>query len=330
MLILNEKDLTTLFTMADAIDAVKEAFRLQSLGRVEAPVRQRLAGAAPGDALLFMPGSVNDQQQAGIKIVSVFPGNRSQGRPVVSATMLVLDSHTGEALCLMDGTALTQLRTGAGAGAATDLLARPDARVAALFGTGGQAARQLEALLTVRPLEEVRVFSRTPESREAFAQAMVTRFGEPFGVRIRAVSSADEAVEGADIVSAATTSHTPVFDGRRVQKGAHVNGSGSFTLDMQELDEALIGTCDRLYIDGWEACLEEAGDIMIPMAAGVFDRSRVTGELGQLLLGQVPGRTAPEQVTVFKSVGIAPQDTVTADRIYRAALARGVGQRADL
>lgn len=330
MLILNEKDLCALFSMADALAAVKDAFRMQSQGLVEAPVRQRLDGAAPGDAMLFMPGSVNERQQAGIKIVSVFPGNRALGKPVVSATMLLLDSHTGEALCLMDGTALTQLRTGAGAGAATDLLARADSKIAALFGTGGQAARQLEALLTVRALEEVRVYSRTQAQCHAFAAEMAARFGERHGVTIRSVVSSDEAVEGADIISAATSSHTPVFDGKRTGKGAHVNGSGSFTLGMQELDESLIASCDRLYIDAWEACEEEAGDIMIPMQAGVFDRSRITGELGQLILGQIPGRTAPDQITVFKSVGIAPQDTVTADRIYRAALARGIGQQVSL
>lgn len=330
MLILNGKDISALFTMKEAIDAAKDAFRMQSAGMVEAPVRQKLLGEKEQDCILFMPGSVGERKTAGIKIVSVFPGNKALNRPVVSATMLVLDSHTGETLCLLDGTALTQLRTGAAAGAATDILARPDAKIAALFGAGGQAMRQLEALLTVRNLEEVRVYSRSPEQRKDFACAMDKLFGETYSVRILAADTADYAIEGADIISAATTSFTPVFDGSLVKPGAHVNGSGSFTLSMQELDETLIRTCDKLYIDAWDACEEEAGDIIIPMKAGKFGRERVNGELGELIMGKIPGRTSEKEITVFKSVGIAPQDIVTADRIYRAALAKGVGQKVEM
>ncbi len=330
MLILNKKDIARLFTMKDAIHAAKDAFRLQSAGQVDAPVRQKLTGEKDQDCILFMPGSVEDRKKAGIKIVSVFPGNKEINRPVVSATMLVLDSQRGETLCMMDGTALTQLRTGAASGAATELLARPDARTGALFGSGGQAARQLEAMLTARRLEEVRVFSRNSHEREAFAGAMQALFGETFGVHIIAAGSADEAVDGADIISTATTSFTPVFDGARVKPGAHINGVGSFTLSMQELDETLISTCDRLYIDAWDACEEEAGDIIIPMKAGKFGRERITGELGELILGKIPGRTSENEITVFKSVGIAPQDIVTADRIYRAALEQGVGQKVEI
>ncbi len=330
MLLLNANHIGNLFTMKEAIAAAKDAFRLQSSGLVEAPVRQKLLGENEQDCILFMPGSVDARKTAGIKIVSVFPGNRDINRPVVSATMLVLDSHTGETLCLLDGTSMTQLRTGAAAGAATDLLALPDAKIGALFGTGGQAIRQLEAMLTVRKLEEVRVYSRSPEQRKAFATAMSTQFGESHSVRIIAVETADQAVEGADIISTATTSFAPVFNGALVKPGAHINGSGSFTLSMQELDETLISTCDKLYIDAWDACEEEAGDIIIPMNAGKFGRERITGELGELIMGKIPGRTSEKEITVFKSVGIAPQDIVTADRIYRSALAKGVGQKVEM
>lgn len=330
MLILTEKDMTQLFTMKDAIAAVKDAYRLQSSGQTEAPVRQKLSGTNPRDCFLFMPASVEQGGKAGIKILSVFPGNAALGRPVISATMFLLDCQTGEALCLMDGAALTQLRTGAATGAATDLLANPDSRIAALFGTGGQSERQLEAMLTVRNLDEVRIYSRNPVQRQSFTAAMAHRFSEAFGTRIVEAGSPDAALDGADIVTCATSSSTPVFDGALIRPGTHVNGVGSFTLGMQELDETLITTCDRLYIDAWDACEEEAGDIMIPLNAGRFDKNRITGELGDLLLGKIPGRMAPEEITVFKSVGIAPQDTVTADRIYRRALAQGIGQNISL
>lgn len=330
MLILTEKDITALFTMTDAIDAVKEAYRLQSTGNTEAPVRQKLSGAAPQDAFLFMPASVDGGNKAGIKILSVFPGNRALNRPVIAASMFLLDCHTGEALCIMDGAALTQLRTGAATGAATDLLARPDAKIAALFGTGGQSERQLEAMLNVRDLDEVRIYSRNAAQRQAFTAAMDQRFSGAFRARIIEAHSPEAALVGADIVTCATSSTTPVFDGSLIEPGTHVNGIGSFTLGMQELDETLISTCDRLYIDAWDACEEEAGDIMIPLNAGRIGRSRITGELGELLLGSVPGRQSPQEITVFKSVGIAPQDIVTADRIFQKALALGVGQNISL
>ncbi len=330
MLILTEKDITGLFTMKEAIAAVKDAYRLQSAGETEAPVRQKLAGADQQDCFLFMPASVENGGKAGIKILSFFPGNKAHNRPVISATMLLLDCHTGETLCMMDGAALTKIRTGAATGAATDLLADPNARVAALFGTGGQAELQLEAMLTVRSLEEVRIYSRNAQQRQAFAAEMALRFSEAFSVRIVEAVSPEAAVIGAQIITCATSSHTPVFDGALVSPGTHVNGVGSFTLNMQELDETLIGTCDRLYIDAWDACEEEAGDIMIPLNAGRIDKNRITGELGNLILGKIPGRGTPQDITVFKSVGIAPQDIVTADRIYRAALAQGVGQHITL
>lgn len=326
MRILTEKDIHALFTMKDAITAVKDAYRLQSSGQTEAPVRQRLSAADPQDCFLFMPGSVENGRKTGIKILSVFPGNRAHNRPVISAAMMLLDAHTGEILCLMDGAAVTQLRTGAATGAATELLANTGAKIAALFGSGGQAASQLEAMLAVRPLEEVRIYSRDAAQRQAFTEAMAQRFAGTWKGRLLAAGSPEEAVKNADIITCATSSHVPVFDGSLVKPGAHVNGVGSFTLGMQELDEALISTCDRLYIDAWDACEEEAGDIMIPLQAGKFGKDRITGELGELILGKIPGRAHENEITVFKSVGIAPQDTVTADRIYRAAVERGVGQ----
>ncbi len=326
MLILTKENIQSLFTMKDAIEAVKEAYQLQSSGQTEAPVRQKLVGADPSNCFLFMPGSVETGQKAGIKIVSVFPSNMTSTRPVVSATMLLLDCHTGETLCLMEGSSLTQLRTAAATGVATDLLANRDATIAALFGTGGQAESQLEAMLTVRNLKEVRIYSRDQAKRQAFALAMNTKFSESFNVRIIEATSSDEAILGAHIITCATSSNTPVFNGSLVQPGTHVNGVGSFTLTMQELDETLISNCDKLYIDAFEACEEEAGDIMIPLSAGLFDRSRITGEIGDLLLGEIKGRQNANEITVFKSVGIAPQDTVTAERIFQAALTRGIGQ----
>lgn len=330
MLILTHQDIEKLFSMKEAIAAVQDAYRLQSSGNVEAPVRQKLAGGTAQDCFLFMPGSVNQGRRAGIKIVSVFPGNRNSNRPAVGATMLLLDGQTGEALCLMDGTVLTQLRTGAATGAATHALANPDATIGALFGTGGQACHQLEAMLAVRPLKEVRIYSRDPGHRNQFVDAMQQRFSQSYAVKIREAATPEEAVLNADIITAATASHQPVFNGSLVKPGAHINGVGSFTLEMQELDEALITSCHRLFIDSWEACQEEAGDIMIPLKAGRFSQSRISGELGDLLLGKVPGRQNANEITVFKSVGIAPQDTVTADRIYQAALLQGSGQRIEL
>jgi ornithine cyclodeaminase len=325
MLLLSREDILRVFTMRDAIEADKTAFRIHSEGKDKVSLRTNLEGPGGKGQYLFMPAYAGEIDRAGIKIVSVFPGNAAKGKPLVPATVVLLDNETGEVCALLDGTTLTQIRTAAIAGAATDLLARPNSRVAALFGTGGQAPAQMEALLVARPIREVRVYDSDPARAEAFVSAR-RELAERYGAALRRAVSPREALEGADVITTVTTSTRPVFEGAWVEEGAHVTGVGSYTPTMQELPPELLERAARIYVDDREAVESEAGDFLIPQAEGRFSRDRITGELGELILGRTPGRTDAREITVMKTVGFATLDVVTADEILRRALAAGVGR----
>ena len=301
--------------MPAAIDAMREAFA--ALSAQEATVPMRLALETEHGVSLFMPAHLRESGNAGAKVVSVNPGNAARGLPAIHAVVLVLDVLTGRPTALMDGTWLTALRTGAVGGLAADLLARSDAKTVALFGAGVQARTQLEAVRCVREITEVRVVSRSGASADRLA-------GEVVGVRAVRVDDANEAIEGADIIIAATSSSTPVFDGARVEPGTHVTGVGSYTLDMREVDTALVQRA-RIIVDQREAVMEEAGDIVGPIRDGVVDETVIIAEIGEVVLGRVPGRTADSEITFFKSVGNAVQDVAVAARVLAAAESEGHG-----
>lgn len=328
MLLLSKDDIKKVFTMRDAIDSIKQAYCFYSQGKSVVPLRVNIDIPKHQGQSLFMPAYVEDLNSAGVKIVSVFPKNIEKGKPSLPAKMVLLDGETGEVCCIMDGTYLTQLRTGAASGAATDVLANKDARTAILFGTGGQAAAQLEAILTVRKLESVKVVDINLERAREFADKMQDVL-QSYGARIEACDSSSCPVADADIITAVTTSKKPVFDGTKVKQGAHINGVGSYTPEMQELDEYLVRRADKVFVDSREAVLSEAGDIIIPLNKGLFGKDRINGELGEVLLDKLPGRQNRNEITLFKTVGIAVTDVVTAHSIYKKALESGIGKMAE-
>jgi ornithine cyclodeaminase len=319
MLVISGEEIRTLYPMKDAIDATKRAFRLFSEGKTHVPLRTNLPVKENNGQVLFMPAFVGDEKPAvGIKIVSVFVDNPAKGLPAVPSTVLLVDAENGFVKALMNGTVLTQIRTGAASGAATDLLARHDSKVGALFGAGGQAEFQLEAMITARTLEEVRVFDPRIESCRAFIDRIKDR--EPFSrVRLVAAETSDEAVRGADIITAATTARRPVFSADSVKPGAHINGVGSYTPEMQELDPRLLNLAGKIYMDSIDAVLAESADLINPLKEKTFSRDSITGELGELAAGTKPGRASSEEITLFKTVGIAVQDVVAAEEIFRRA-----------
>ena len=256
----------------------------------------------------------------GLKVVSIFDSNPPRGLPLIHALVLVLDATTGAPLALIEGGSLTAIRTGAASGAATDALARPDARVVALFGSGAQARRQLEAVCTVRPIERVWLYSLG--GGEQFAAEMAGHGPIPSDIVIAATPRA--ALAEADIVCTATTSRTPVFDGRDLRPGTHVNGIGSYTPAMQEIDAATVRRA-RVVVDSRAAALAEAGDLIIPLRAGEIDLDHISTELGEVLAGQKPGRTSAAQITFFKSVGVAVQDAMAARLVVANGAALGLG-----
>lgn len=325
MLMISKEHIKQIFTMKEAIEAAKLALNMYSAGSCNVPLRVNIDMPKQQGQSLFMPAFVEPLEAAGIKIVSVFPNNIELGKSSVPAQMIVLDGKTGEVCAIIDGTYLTQLRTGAVQGAATDLLARKDAKTAVLIGTGGQAGTQLEAMLNVRELEEVHVYDVNIDRARAFTDQMRNQFADAFHTRIVVAEDLNAALSNADIVTAVTTSPRPVFDGTRIKAGAHINGVGAYTPQMQELPEEIVKRADTIIFDTIEGVLAEAGDIIIPLEKGIISRQDIAGELGQVLLGQIKGREREEDITLFKTVGTAVLDVVTAQMIYRKALEMGVG-----
>ena len=326
MLVISGEEIRTLYPMKDAMEAAKRGFRLFSEGKTHVPLRINLPVKENNGQVLFMPAFVGDEKPSvGIKIVSVYVDNPSKGLPAVPSTVLLVDAENGFVKAIMNGTVLTQIRTGAASGAATDLLARRDARIGALFGAGGQAEFQLEAMITARPLEEVRVFDPRIEICRAFIERLQDK--KPFsGVRLVAAETSDDTVRGADIITAATTARKPVFNADSVKPGAHVNGVGSYTPDMQELDPKILNLAGKIYMDSIEAVLAESADLINPLKDKTFSRDSITGELGELAAGTKPGRGSSEEITVFKTVGIAVQDVVAAEEIFGRAVKQKAGK----
>jgi len=322
MRVLSGEQVDDTVEMSDAIDAMRHAFARLSEGAALLPPRVALEMEA--GVSLFMPGALARDGTAAAKIVSVFADNAAHGLPTIHAVVLVLDPKTGRPLALMDGTRLTALRTGAVGGLAADLMARRDARVAAVFGSGVQARTQLDALQTVRPIEEVRICSPTRTHAGSFAQEI----SERYGLAVR-VTDPRGAVHGADVIVAATDATTPVFDGRLLEPGQHVTGVGSFTPAMRELPPELVARA-RVVVDQLEAARAEAGELIDAARRGVWGWGRLHAELGDLVRGLRPGREGPEELTFFKSVGVAVQDVVLAGRVLERAEEKDVGTIVEL
>ncbi len=325
IIVLNEGQMREVFTMKDAIQADKDALRIYSQGGADVPLRVNVPVPKFEGQSLYMPGYAGEAKALGVKIVSVYPKNIEKGLTSVPATMILVNDETGEVCSILDGTWLTRLRTGAVSGAATDILARADSKIMALFGTGGQAETQLEAVLNVRAIKDVRVFDLSSARCEDFCNRMMAKFGVQFGVNIYPVTSSDLAIEDADVITAVTTAKTPVFDGLKIKMGAHVNGVGAYTPEMRELCPTLITRADRLVVDTFHGALEEAGDLIHPLQEGLIQESDLI-ELGQIILGLTEGRRSPDEITVFKTVGSGVLDVVTARRIFEKAVEKNVGQ----
>lgn len=319
--LLGAADLRQALPMADTVEAMKQAFAALSSGRAVVP--QRLSVAAKKGTLLAKPGWLPGRA-LGAKLVSVFPGNAELGKPIVPGIVVLLDENTGEPQALLDGTFLTAWRTGAASGAATDLLARTDARVAAVFGCGAQAETQVLAIDAVRELEEIRIYARTGARVHGF----VERLGAEVRAALVAAPSPRVALEGAEVICTATTSTEPVFDGADLAPGAHLNGVGSYTLDMREVDVETVRR-SSVFVDSRDSALAEAGELVAAVAAGATEAARWV-ELGEVAAGRHPGRQSDGEITFFKSVGSAVQDLAAGALALERAEAEGLGERVEL
>jgi ornithine cyclodeaminase len=311
MLLLNAEEVRNALPMKQTIEAMKAAYAALSSGRAEVPLRSRLAVPKHEAVSLFMPAYIQDEagEALAVKVVSVFPHNPERGEPLIYAAVLVLEPDSGKPAALLEGGMLTAIRTGAASGAATDLLARPDAQVAAVFGAGVQGRTQLEAVCSVRAIHTAWVFDSNRERVETFIAEMAGK--GPIPADLRAAETPQQAVQEADIICTATTSLTPVFKDSDLKPGVHINGVGAYTPEMQEIPAETVMR-SVIVVDSRTASLVEAGDLVRPIQQNLITPAQIHAELGEIVLRLKPGRTSPEQITFFKSVGIAVQDAAAA------------------
>ncbi|MGB8646616.1 MAG: hypothetical protein WCF84_15355 [Anaerolineae bacterium] len=328
MRILSRSDVERALTMLEAIDIVADAFAQLSNSEAVVPLRVPIHMHRHNATTLFMPAYLSRTDALAVKIVSVHNDNPAQGLPLIHAVVVVIDAATGKPLALMDGSYLTALRTGAVSGAATRVLAREDAAVAAIFGAGAQGRTQLLGVAAVRQLQRAYIYDAIPQNVDKYIQEMRGKPGVP--ADLRAAASPQEAVSAADIICTATTSTTPVYHGEDVRSGTHVNGVGAYTPQMQENDEVLLQRASMIVVDSYGAALAEAGDLLIAIERGVIQEADIYGELGEITGGKKPGRERPEEITFFKSVGSAVQDASIAHAILQRAEGLSLGTVLDL
>ena len=310
MVILNKNQINKLVTMKEAILTMKTAF--VQLSKREANIPVRLSTDIPGKnaTSLVMPAYLLDSPYYTVKVVSVNYSNPQKGLPLLHSSVQVFDASKGNIVATLDGESITAIRTGAVSGLATGILAKKDAKVGAIFGTGVQAKSQVEAILFVKNLEKILVFSRTKESAELFCNLIYDTFG------IKASTGNKDSLKEADVICTATPSKKPLFDHSDLNLGVHINAIGSFKPHMQEIGiETVINS--KIIVDNREACEVEAGDLIIPVEEKKWSFNLVHGELGQVILGEVSGRDSDDEITLFKSVGNAIQDLALANLIMK-------------
>ncbi len=324
-LVISQREVPALLPMKECVDAMAEALRATSRGDAVLPLRSMVWLPDRSGLLGLMPAYLGSPRAFGLKVVSVMPGNHGTQYDSHQGVVLLFDVENGALLTVIDATSITAIRTAAVSGAATRLLAREDASDLAILGSGVQARTHLEAMHAVRPLRRVRVWSRDPARARAFTERESRRFTFP----IETVADARDAVSGADLICTTTASREPVLHGDWIAPGAHINAVGACFASSRELDTRAV-VRSRLYVDLRESALHEAGDFLIPKAEGAIGDDHIVGELGEALLGRVPGRRSPDEITLFKSLGIAIEDLAAAHLIYKTALERGAGTALEL
>ena len=318
-LILNRDEVAFVLDMKDCINVVESAFAELADGTADMPMRSNIK--PPGGLALYMPAYLKEMKALACKVVTVFKDNPVKHHlPTTIGKVLLQDHETGDVICIMDGGFLTAMRTGAASGVATKYLARDEKNMTAgIFGGGVQAQMQLWAVCEVRVISKAWAYDINEEAAKKFAKQM----HEKLGIEIIIAATPEELLQ-ADIICAATSSPTPIFDGSLVKEGTHINGIGSHTPNARELDTEIVKR-SKFIGDSREACFNEAGDIMIPLNAGEIHETHFYAELGEIVTGRKEGRVDDKEITVFKSNGLAVQDTATAKLIYDKAVEKGIG-----
>jgi ornithine cyclodeaminase/alanine dehydrogenase-like protein (mu-crystallin family) len=323
--LINQAEVLQLLPMNEAIEVIAEALKTLARGHAILPLRPVLWLPEKVGALGMMPSYLGDLKAMGLKVVSVFPGNHGTQYDSHQGAVMLFETEHGRLLAIVDASEITAIRTAATTAVATRLLARADASDLALLGSGVQARTHLEAMLLARPVKRVRVWSRDPDHARLFAEHESQRHG----VKVEPMGTAQEAVAGADIICTVTASREPVLMGDWIAPGAHVNAVGSSVAFTRELDTAAVVKA-RMFVDRRESTINEAGDFLFPKKEGAIGDDHIRGEIGEILLGQIAGRTSPDEITLFKSLGLAVEDLAAAHHIYQKALEKGLGMALEL
>src|SRR5262249_2210407 len=313
-------DVYKLLPMDECIRLMAEAFKTLGRGDALNPLRRGFMLPDKSALLAMMPAYMSDIKAMGLKILSIVPSNQSPEYDSHMGVVLLFEIEQGKLRSIIEAGSITAIRTAAASGLATDLLARKDAGNLAILGSGIQAQSHISAMQAVRKIERIRVWSRTPEHAERFTRKESARNT----LKIENCATVEEAVKGADIICTCTGAVEPILLGKEISLGAHINAVGSSIPFARELDsEAVAGA--TLFVDRRESAFNEAGDFLIPKKEGVIDDNHIKGEIGELLLGLVEGRRSPDETTIFKSLGIAVQDLVSANYLFNKAVETGIG-----
>ena len=318
MLVLNDSDVNRMLTMPKCIEIMTQT--LSALARGEATMPLRTVFPIPDGAFAVMPAALANPSTVGAKLITVLPKNNSSKYDSHQGAVLLFDTDTGSLLAVMDASSITQIRTAAVSGVATNTLAKKSATSLGILGAGAQGYSHLDAIMAVRPLKTVKVWSRNSATADKLAS--VAR--EKYGVDAQAVGSAKEACTNTDIICAATAATEPVLLGEWLAPGAHVNAVGASQNHAREIDSAAV-VRSRLYVDRRESALKEPGDIITPIRNGEITADHIVGEVGEVLIGKAPGRANDQEITLFKSLGLAIEDLASAHFLYAEAKRQGAG-----
>jgi alanine dehydrogenase len=321
--ILSSADIRALLPMADCIELMRTTMIAVSEGRARIPLRSVLP-VSNGGLMGAMPGYLAEPECFGVKLLSLFPGNPAAGLSSHLGLVLLFEPKHGLPVALLDAAELTAMRTAAVSGLATRLLAREDAADLAILGSGEQAHSHLEAMLAVRPIKRVRVWSRTAAHAAAFAEQAVAH-----GMAIETTPSAQAAVDGADLICTVTGSPEPILRGDWIAPGAHLNVVGASRIAAAEIDTAAVAR-SRFFVDFRGSAEHEAGELRRAIDAGAVTEAHVLGEIGEVANGTAAGRTSASDITVFKSLGVSPEDLAAAHYVLHRAEAEGIGQVVEL
>ncbi len=325
MLILSEKDVKSLLDFQELIEALEKAYVQFSTGRAIAPVRLVMPVPQITGRLTSMPAFLSADNALGMKVVTYFPENAHLGLPIIGATISLYSPESGRITVLMDGSYITAIRTACASAMATKALANPETPVMGLLGAGVQARAQIRVLSQVGQMRHVKVYDPMPGSGDQ----LKTELESEVGVEIEVVPTAKKAVQEADLLVTVTTANEPILDWEWLKPGVHINAVGSHRPDQRELDAATVKGA-RLVVDSRSAILAECGDILMAIQEGAITEDQVDTEIGHVLAGLKQGRTNPQEVTLYKSVGIAFLDVATAALVYQKAQDGNVGTQVEL